>query len=89
MRTKPFTSRITPAWAGKSFVFDFTCPHLQDHPRVGGEKPRQTLSSWPVRGSPPRGRGKVHHHVIKDRQHRITPAWAGKSLAFSSSASRS
>ena len=33
-------------------------------------------------GSPPRMRGKVDKHDPKRGQHRITPAYAGKSLAL-------
>ena len=36
-------------------------------------------SSW-MYGSPPRMRGKVDKHDPKRGQHRITPAYAGKSL---------
>ena len=42
-----------------------------------------STSSTLLSGSPPHRRGKVHHHVIKDGQHRITPAWAGKSSCIS------
>ena len=31
-------TRITPAWAGKSYVFGPFRPGSWDHPRVGGEK---------------------------------------------------
>ena len=31
-------NRITPAWAGKSYVFGPLQPGSWDHPRVGGEK---------------------------------------------------
>ena len=60
MLGSPQTCRgITPAWAGKSDIYETLGTDPEDHPRVGGEKPRpqswQTASS----GSPPRGRGKV------------------------------
>ena len=52
----------------------------QDHPRVGGEKirGRGTANIW--QGSPPHGQGKGSRHLRLLQRHRITPAWAGKSL---------
>ena len=35
----PLHVRITPAWAGKSFVHLLDYTTFRDHPRVGGEKP--------------------------------------------------
>ena len=49
---------ITPALAGKSYIFGPLRPGSWDHPRVGGEKivpPCQSVCIW---GSPPRWRGK-------------------------------
>ena len=70
---------ITPAWAGKSCIaFDFGL-NVEDHPRVGGEKLLLALSILLVRGSPPRGRGKVQQRRSTGKQAGITPAWAGKS----------
>ncbi len=70
---------IIPAWAGKSY-----CPATRsfgswDHPRVGGEKPRNRGSLARSTGSPPRGRGKVLVVGIDLHRAGITPAWAGKS----------
>ena len=70
--------RITPAWAGKSKKVNGTPNSYQDHPRVGGEKFQFRLECRLVRGSPPRGRGKVYDSVAKSYCYRITPAWAGK-----------
>ena len=50
-----------------------------DHPRVGGEKTATDIISGEVKGSPPRGRGKVLDVVGFVGFLRITPAWAGKS----------
>ena len=75
--------RITPAWAGKSYVFGPFRPGSWDHPRVGGEKQIGGDNGLDKQGSPPRGRGKgmlVGHSVISIR---ITPAWAGKRARFS------
>ena len=38
LRTLPRAIRITPAWAGKSFICEFVIVIVQDHPRMGGEK---------------------------------------------------
>ena len=70
---------ITPAWAGKSncrFTFFVV---WEDHPRVGGEKQLLVVHHKQLRGSPPRGRGKVHRYLRGSWLLGITPAWAGKS----------
>ena len=74
------SSRITPAWAGKSGSSKECRGCGQDHPRVGGEKwPHERRKSG-IRGSPPRGRGKDHFKAYTTNPARITPAWAGKRL---------
>ena len=52
-------TRITPAWAGKSFfhLLYYTTP--RDHPRMGGEKYLPCFNADGFVGSPPRGRGKA------------------------------
>ena len=50
----------------------------KDHPRVGGEKRLHDASFCRVRGSPPRGRGKVGLPYGIAFPPGITPAWAGK-----------
>ena len=80
---------ITPAWAGKSLSRYLAAAAGRDHPRVGGEKIRAATNHSSTLGSPPRGRGKAAFADFIFEYSRITPAWAGKSLAFSSSASRS
>ena len=50
---------ITPAWAGKREWYGTYHPHLQDHPRMGGEKMYKTRPDIYRQGSPPHGRGKV------------------------------
>ena len=72
---------ITPAWAGKSCEIPLQLQAAKDHPRVGGEKRRLTRAESAPVGSPPRGRGKGRLYGTLQRRHRITPAWAGKSLA--------
>ena len=74
------TVRITPAYAGKSFAKRLPPCQLEDHPRVCGEKNGQERSAAPRPGSPPRMRGKAAHQLPGQIRHRITPAYAGKSM---------
>ena len=72
-------TRITPALAGKSYVFGPFRPGSWDHPRVGGEKQIGGDNGLDKQGSPPRGRGKACRATAHRGSSRITPAWAGKS----------
>ena len=72
-------TRITPALAGKSYVFGPFRPGSWDHPRVGGEKQIGGDNGLDKQGSPPRGRGKGCLESFLATTVRITPAWAGKS----------
>ena len=72
------TSRITPAWAGKSLGTGCDRCQAEDHPRVGGEKPAGGRLGTGDGGSPPRGRGKALLRQLISRWGGITPAWAGK-----------
>ena len=72
---------ITPAYAGKSHQIRLQAAGRWDHPRVCGEKwmtPRPEILSI---GSPPRMRGKEADIRCRPAYPRITPAYAGKSLA--------
>ena len=69
---------ITPAWAGKRQPSFWLCAGRWDHPRVGGEKRPSSQGRRALRGSPPRGRGKVHAPLARGLGLGITPAWAGK-----------
>ena len=82
------STRITPAWAGKSFRTDSPAGPAEDHPRVGGEKPALRRLSCTVSGSPPRGRGKDLGYAYKGLRIGITPAWAGKSRRGSTESER-
>ena len=77
------TTRITPAYAGKSHTaFLFT--HVkEDHPRLCGEKICLTLKYSNPSGSPPPMRGKVIVPLRDLADFRITPAYAGKSCCGS------
>ena len=70
--------RITPACAGKSPEESGGRPGQRDHPRMCGEKAQKVLSFWPIRGSPPRMRGKGLRMLPGNWRRRITPAYAGK-----------
>ena len=72
--------RITPAWAGKSYMRRSWPSTSWDHPRVGGEKSSNTGTRRAKWGSPPRGRGKATVFKSKTYGLGITPAWAGKRL---------
>ena len=50
---------ITPAWAGKSLLRRLQMLESEDHPRMGGEKAKKTVTIGSNLGSPPHGRGKV------------------------------
>ena len=65
MRGKGYTTaaeseenRITPAYAGKSTAAQCTGNHIEDHPRLCGEKPIFVEPDTEISGSPPPMRGK-------------------------------
>ena len=72
--------RITPAYAGKRFLWSEKSELLEDHPRVCGEKLFKLLLCPRQGGSPPRMRGKVDEWGHIGENIGITPAYAGKSL---------
>ena len=80
-----FKSGITPAYAGKSSRRFFARSMYQDHPRLCGEKLNITFLSMFRMGSPPPMRGKVLPAAAALTVSGITPAYAGKSIAFPSS----
>ena len=82
---------LIAAWAGDK-IAEFSFPEISFHfplrpwffckPRVCGEK---RLCAPPIAsavGSPPRMRGKVVAHCVRQNAVRITPACAGKSNLF-------
>ena len=76
------SGRITPACAGKRWRRVSPSPMPQDHPRVCGEKSKNSNVRCKRRGSPPRVRGKGSAHRPHFFQKRITPACAGKRAAL-------
>ena len=73
------TMGITPAHAGKRFVFTRGACRNRDHPRACGEKAAERIFSAVSMGSPPRMRGKDFADFSTGWRTRITPAHAGKS----------
>ena len=78
----PFPScarrRITPAYAGKTFVRYVRVVGFKDHPRVCGENSPSRIGLTTSNGSPPRMRGKRFFLPAAQTGKRITPAYAGK-----------
>ena len=69
---------ITPAYAGKTEVYNAAYRFSKDHPRVCGKDPIPlTVFIWKI-GSPPRMRERRHHKSLAAPVMRITPAYAGK-----------
>ena len=75
-----FFTRITPAYAGKSFKNSKFSRVAQDHPRLCGEKGSPSLYSRSSSGSPPPMRGKAPFRFVVVACGGITPAYAGKSF---------
>ena len=73
-----WSSRITPAWAGKRAARGGSSSSSWDHPRMGGEKFVDESHFYKNLGSPPRRRGKAAPVTLWACRWRITPAWAGK-----------
>ena len=72
---------ITPAYAGKRQQIQLALQAFEDHPRLCGEKLVQHFEHLFVLGSPPPMRGKAAIVWTGSRTSRITPAYAGKSVA--------
>ena len=70
---------ITPAYAGKRYIFKGLLCGFKDHPRLCGEKCAEPSIVVTIQGSPPPMRGKVVRAIPDILRKRITPAYAGKS----------
>ena len=73
--------RITPAYAGKTRTNLHSYLPRWDHPRVCGENYFCHFTVYRQQGSPPRMRGKPCFHAPSFTSSRITPAYAGKTIA--------
>ena len=80
---RAWSSRITPAYAGKRPRFRRNEHKRQDHPRVCGEKRFIFFFIRHSPGSPPRMRGKGQVDFLGGLSGGITPAYAGKSHRLS------
>ena len=72
--------RITPAYAGKTYMSVANSGASRDHPRVCGENSIAVIYNLYKTGSPPRMRGKHGRPLIVLFLQRITPAYAGKTF---------
>ena len=81
----PLCVGITPADAGKTQPYVHCLSSIRDHPRGCGENQNTAMNILLATGSPPRMRGKLTARCGKKYPDRITPADAGKTLAFSAS----
>ena len=73
------TTRITPAYAGKSVPVARPAMMLTDHPRIRGEEASRTARAPMFWGSPPHTRGRGCGSSLMVSGLGITPAYAGKS----------
>ena len=73
---------ITPAYAGKSPLFQNVRQCIEDHPRLCGEKADTAQNLANSAGSPPPMRGKVAMLAKLIGKKGITPAYAGKSTVY-------
>ena len=78
LRASAWAWGITPAYAGKSTPAPGLPPLRWDHPRVCGEKRKDTLDYYYPQGSPPRMRGKAARPPRSSGPGGITPAYAGE-----------
>ncbi len=74
--------RITPAYAGSSFIPKRGVGQVKDHPRVCGEQVIFAILTDCFTGSPPRMRGAEAAACFCAVLLRITPAYAGSRYAF-------
>ena len=72
------TTRLIPAWAGKTRRQRRGADGKPAHPRVGGENTTKKRSAPIKTGSSPRGRGKRTPWGEWAYALRLIPAWAGK-----------
>ena len=76
--------RITPAYAGNTEWTTKESDNIEDHPRLRGEHFLRCKFIKHNCGSPPLTRGTLIFACLSNRFHRITPAYAGNTLAVHS-----
>ena len=79
---------LIPAWAGKTRAAPMWSCSARAHPRVGGENSEPRNCAPLIHGSSPRGRGKQLALEDARTEHRLIPAWAGKTVPVSISGQR-
>ena len=72
---------ITPAYAGKTQLGGGFWRTAKDHPRVCGKDKSNSMKMARLLGSPPRMRERLVHSFPFLDSTRITPAYAGKTVA--------
>ena len=72
------STRLIPAWAGKTLYVDVVPSMRGAHPRVGGENSAMPAPMALSAGSSPRGRGKREQRLAGRVLGGLIPAWAGK-----------
>ena len=82
-------SGITPACAGKTKCSGSPALVLSDHPRVCGKNYEARQKRERELGSPPRVREKQKYGISLNRLRGITPACAGKTIAYADTVSGS
>ena len=83
-----WTTRITPACAGKTSGGHGRNAHGTDHPRMRGEDIHSTKLVESRPGSPPHARGRHMFYSGSDFDEGITPACAGKTRTLAERFSR-
>ncbi len=68
---------LTPAWAGTARLRGPCWCRSRAHPRVGGDGGRTLRVARRLRGSPPRGRGRLLRRRGRRPVRGLTPAWGG------------
>ena len=71
-------NRITPAYAGKTVDKASRVKDCEDHPRIRGKDVANSEDQAIDSGSPPHTRERRQAVTVSHLQHRITPAYAGK-----------
>ena len=79
-----FSSRITPAYAGKTLSSTVLMRVSWDHPRIRGKDAGTLKMTSTVPGSPPHTRERPGMDGVIDLTYGITPAYAGKTASRSS-----
>ena len=74
--------RITPAYAGKRYIFKGLLCGFKDHPRLCGEKGECIMSIDFKKGSPPPMRGKAQDREAACGGRRDHPRLCGEKLFF-------